>query len=99
MRMGRLGAAVTAQILAQILAGWTMLLQATHWPEISVLALVSLLAAILVPFRHDGSLKDRATGNFGAGAPLEKKGQKNDNWVLPHRLLTKLTKKIQNFFW
>ena len=25
-----------------------------------------LVAAIAVPFRHDGSLKDRATGNFGA---------------------------------
>lgn len=66
MNAGRIRGAVLAQILAQALTGWTLLAHAAHWPDVSVLALISLLAAGVVPFRHDGSFKDRATGNFGA---------------------------------
>lgn len=66
MKAGRLSSAILAQISAQALTGWTLLVHATHWPDVSVLALASLLAAGLVPFRHDGSFRDRATGNFGA---------------------------------
>ena len=34
----------------------------------SVWVVVPLAAAALVPFRHDGSLHDRAVGNFGAAS-------------------------------
>lgn len=70
MTRGRMTGAVLAQILAQVLTGWTLVAHVAAWPDVSALVVVSLLAAVLVPFRHDGSLRDRAAGNFGAGIVL-----------------------------
>ena len=70
MTRGRITGAVLAQILAQVLTGWTLVAHVAGWPDVSGLVVTSLLAAALVPFRHDGSLRDRAAGNFGAGILL-----------------------------
>ena len=67
---GRLMAGGIAQILGQILTGCTMVSHVTGWPDVSVWVIAYLSAAILVPFRHNGSLKDRAAGNFGAGVVI-----------------------------
>lgn len=67
MIRGRLNSAVLAQVMAQALTAWTLLVHVFRWPDVSLLELASLLAAAVVPFRHDGSLRDRAAGNFGAG--------------------------------
>jgi len=67
MSKERLLAGGLAQGLGQALTAWALLAHLTGWPEVSIWVVAFLLAAILVPFRHDGSLKDRATGNFGAG--------------------------------
>ncbi len=56
-----------AQVLAQVLTAWTLVAHVAGWPEVSIWVVTFLVAAIVVPFRHDGSLKDRAAGNFGAG--------------------------------
>ena len=63
---GRLAGAITAQILGQAVAGWSLLAHAMDWDRVSVWVVVPLVAAIAAPFRHDGSLRDRATGNFSA---------------------------------
>ena len=63
---GRLTGAITAQILGQAVAGWSLLAHAMDWDRVSVWVVVPLVAAIAAPFRHDGSLRDRATGNFSA---------------------------------
>ena len=55
-----------AQISGQVLTGCTLMAHLAG-PDVSVWVIAYLGAAILVPFRHDGSLRDRATGNFGAG--------------------------------
>jgi hypothetical protein len=67
MGNGRLMAGGTAQILGQVLTGCALVSHVTGWPDVSVWVVAYLAAAILVPFRHNGSFKDRATGNFGAG--------------------------------
>jgi len=65
--MGRkVMAAAAAQILGQALTSWGVLVHVAGWPDVSVWVIAPLVAAILVPFRHDGSLRDRATSNFGA---------------------------------
>jgi hypothetical protein len=58
--------AIAAQILGQAVAGWSLLAHVVDWNNASVWVIAPLVAAIAVPFRHDGSLRDRATGNFGA---------------------------------
>lgn len=63
---GRMLAGVSAQGLGQALAGWATLAHLTEWPDISIWVLVPLIGAALAPFRHDGSIRDRATINFGA---------------------------------
>lgn len=63
---GRLLGAIAAQILGQAVAGWGLLAHVAQWDDASVWVITPLVAAIAVPFRHDGSLKDRATSNFGA---------------------------------
>ena len=63
---GSLLAGIAAQLLGQALTGWSLVLHAMGWPDVSVWVMAPLFAAILVPFRHDGTLRDRATGNFGA---------------------------------
>jgi len=65
--MGRVKGAVLAQAMAQALTAWTLLIHLMRWPDVSPIALASLLGAAVVPFRHDGSPKDRAAGVFGAG--------------------------------
>ncbi len=70
MRHGRMTGAVLAQILAQVLTSWTLVAHLAGWPDVSVWVVAFLLTAALVPFRHDGSLRDRAAGNFGAGIVL-----------------------------
>ncbi len=67
MSKERLIAGGLAQVLAQAVTGWSLLVHAFSSPDVSVWVIAPLVAAIAVPFRHDGSLKDRATGNFGAG--------------------------------
>ena len=67
MTRGRMKGAGLAQILAQVLTGWALVAHVAGWPDVSVWVVASLVAAALVPFRHDGSLRDRAAGNFGAG--------------------------------
>ena len=67
MSKERLLAGGIAQVLGQALTAWALISHLTGWPEVSIWVVTFLVAAILVPFRHDGSLKDRAAGNFGAG--------------------------------
>ncbi|MBT8487790.1 MAG: hypothetical protein HKN72_03055 [Gemmatimonadetes bacterium] len=62
---GWTGAAL-AQILAQALTSWALLAHVTDWENVSPFVAVPLLAAIAVPFRHDGGARDRAMANFGA---------------------------------
>ena len=70
MIRGRMTGAILAQILAQVSTSWPLVAHVAGWPEVSVWVVAFLLAAALVPFRHDGSLRDRAAGNFGAGIVL-----------------------------
>lgn len=60
-----MGAALS-QILAQTLTSWALLAHVVDWEGISAFVVVPLVAAIAVPFRHDGSARDRALANFGA---------------------------------
>jgi hypothetical protein len=55
-----------AQLLGQALASWTLVAHVADWQNASIWVAAPLLAAIVVPFRHDGTLHDRAKGNFGA---------------------------------
>lgn len=59
-------AGALAQILGQTLTSWALVAHVAAWPEVSIWVVVPLVAAIVVPFRHDGSPRDRAIGNFGA---------------------------------
>lgn len=70
MKHGKVGGAVLAQILGQALAGWTLVTHAAGWPDVSIWVVVFTVAAIAVPFRHNGSWRDRAAGNFGAAMLL-----------------------------
>jgi hypothetical protein len=62
---GGMGAALS-QILAQTLTSWALLAHVVDWSRASIFVAVPLVAAIAVPFRHDGSARDRALGNFAA---------------------------------
>lgn len=66
MTKGRLLAGGIAQVMGQALTGWSVLAHVAEWPDVSVWVVAPLVAAMLVPFRHDGTLRDRATTNFGA---------------------------------
>jgi len=55
-----------AQILAQALTAWTIVMAFFDVESLSIWMLAPLFAALLVPFRHDGSLHDRAVSNFAA---------------------------------
>ena len=61
-------AGISAQILGQVLTGCALLAHLVDWQNISVWVVAPLVAAAIVPFRHDGSLHDRAVGNFGAAS-------------------------------
>ena len=61
-------AGITAQIVGQVLTGCALLAHVLDWQNVSVWVVVPLGAAALVPFRHEGSLYDRAVGNFGAAS-------------------------------
>ena len=63
---GTLVAGALAQILGQAVAAWSLVAHAARWPDVSIWVLAPMGAAMLVPFRHDGTLRNRATGNFGA---------------------------------
>lgn len=67
MSKERLLAGGIAQVLGQALAAWALIVHLFGWPEVSIWVVAFLFVAIVVPFRHDGSLKDRAACNFGAG--------------------------------
>ena len=58
--------AALAQILAQTLTSWALLAHVTDWENVSPFVAVPLIAAIAVPFRHNGNARDRAMANFGA---------------------------------
>lgn len=60
-----MGAAL-AQILAQTLTSWALLAHVADFENASPFVAVPLIAAVAVPFRHDGSYRDRAMANFGA---------------------------------
>lgn len=66
MSRGSPMAAALAQILAQTLTSWALLAHMAGWPDVSVWVAAPLLAAIVVPFRHDGTARHRAMGNLGA---------------------------------
>ena len=68
--MNRVYAASAAQILAQALTAWAVVMSFLGGGEVSVWVVVPLIAAGVVPFRHDGSLKDRAIANFGASVTM-----------------------------
>ena len=70
VRNGPLMGAIAAQVLGQAVAGWGLLAHMMDWRNASVWVVVPLVAAIAVPFRHDGSLRDRAAGNFGAAVVI-----------------------------
>jgi len=61
--VGRLVAAKVAQSVAQALTVWALL---GLFLESGWTSCVLLLAALLVPFRTDGSARDRAAGNFAS---------------------------------
>jgi len=63
---GALMGAIAAQVLGQAVAGWGLMVHLVDWRSASVWVIAPLVAAIAAPFRHDGSWRDRATGNFGA---------------------------------
>jgi len=67
MSKERLLAGGIAQTLAQALTAWAMIVHLIGWPDVSIWVITFLFVAIVVPFRHDGSLRDRAASNFGAG--------------------------------
>ena len=67
---GRLMGAIAAQILGQAIAGWGLVAHIVDWQNASVWVVTPLVAAIAAPFRHDGSLRDRAVGNFGAATVI-----------------------------
>jgi hypothetical protein len=61
-------AGALSQIAAQVLTGFALVVHLIDMPNASVWVAVPLGAALLVPFRHDGSLRDRAIGNFSAAS-------------------------------
>ena len=65
VRNGPLMGAIAAQVLGQAIAEWGLLVHMMDWRNASVWVVVPLVAAIAVPFRYDGSLRDRTAGNFG----------------------------------
>ena len=65
---GTITAGVLAQLAGQALTAWAIVSHFTHWPDVSVWVVFPLGAAMLVPFRHNGSLRDRAVGNFGSAS-------------------------------
>ena len=70
MTAQRVVGAIGAQISGQICTGLTLAAHIAGWPEVSIWVIAFLLVAAVVPFRHDGSFRDRAAGNFGAGIVL-----------------------------
>jgi hypothetical protein len=65
---GRVVAGLLAQILGQAVASWGLMAHLAGWPDVSIWMVAPVGAAILVPFRHDGTPKQRAIGNFGSAA-------------------------------
>jgi len=66
---GKAFAAEAAQISAQALTAWAVLLSFMNGrPDIFTVAFA--LTAFLLPLRHDGSNRDRATSCFGASLAL-----------------------------
>lgn len=63
---GKLLAGGSAQILGQALTSWSLMAHLTTWPDVSIWVVAPLVAAIAVPFKHNGTFKDRATTNFAA---------------------------------
>lgn len=68
--MNRVLAASVAQISAQALTAWAVVLSVVGGGEVSIWVVVPLAAAGIVPSRHDGTLKDRAVANFGASVTM-----------------------------
>lgn len=61
-------AGALAQVLAQATSAWALVAHVAGWPDVSIWVVTPLAAALLVPFRHDGSWRSRAMGNFGSAA-------------------------------
>ena len=70
VRNGVLVGAIAAQALGQAVAGWGLMAHVVDSRNSSPRVVVPLVASIAVPFRHDGSFRDRATGNFSAAVVL-----------------------------
>ena len=67
MGEGRRRAARLSGIMAQALTAWALVMLIPSWNWISA---VLLLTALLVPFRTDGTNRDRAISNFSSGLVL-----------------------------
>lgn len=67
MNEGRRRAARSSSIAAQALTAWALVMLIPSWNWISG---VFLLTALLVPFRTDGTHRDRAISNFSSGLVL-----------------------------
>jgi hypothetical protein len=59
-------AAGLAQILGQAMTAWAGVFGFFTIESMSIWLIAPLFAAFVVPFRHDGSARDRAMSNFGA---------------------------------
>lgn len=68
--MNRVLAASVAQIIAQSLTGLALLMSLVTGGEISIWVVAPLLAAGVVPSKHNGTMRDRAVANFGASVTM-----------------------------
>ena len=66
---GRTLAPRLAQMIAQALTGWALLIHVMGG-EISVFTVAFAVTAFALPLRHDGSARDKATSCFGASLVL-----------------------------
>lgn len=66
---GKAFAAQAAQVLAQALTAWAVLISFMNGrPDVFIATFA--LTAVLLPLRHNGSSRDRATNCFGASLAL-----------------------------
>lgn len=66
----RIMIAIGAQVLAQALTAWSIVFAMLNAGEIPIWVVAPLLAASVVPLRHNGSFRDRAVSNFGASVTV-----------------------------
>ncbi len=66
----RITIAIGAQILAQALTGWSIVFAILNAGDIPIWLVAPLLAAAVVPLRHNGSFRDRAVSKVGASVTV-----------------------------